>query len=343
MKTKVFITISFLLLLVCQAVAQPPQAFRYQAIARDASGNPMGNATLKVHPIIRDLTATGIIFYAETHTVTTNTFGLFNLAIGRGAVTNGDFELIDWGSGAKFIEVEIDFGAGYISLGSSELLSVPYALFAPSKKGDIGPQGIQGLQGIAGLKGDSGIQGLQGIAGIKGDSGIQGLQGVAGLKGDSGIQGLQGIAGIKGDSGTNAIVAFADFYAMMPGNNASTIAVGAAVDFPQNGPSNSIITRVNSSQFNLPAIGTYMVSWQVSVDEPGQLILKLNATELNATLVGRATATSQITGNRIITTTLINSVLSVVNPTGNSTALTITPNAGGANAVSSSIVIMRIL
>ncbi|MFN3446733.1 MAG: hypothetical protein ACK44D_13425, partial [Bacteroidia bacterium] len=165
MKTKIIITISVLLLLVLQAVAQPPQAFRYQAIARDASGNPMGNVTLKVHPIIRDLTATGAILYAETHTVTTNIFGLFNLAIGRGAVTNGDFELIDWGSGAKFIEVEIDFGTGYVSLGSSELLSVPYALFAPSKKGDVGPQGIQGIKGDSGLQG---IQGLQGIAGIKG-------------------------------------------------------------------------------------------------------------------------------------------------------------------------------
>jgi len=143
--------------------------------------------------------------------------------------------------------------------------------------------------------------------------------------------------------GTNAVVAFADFYAIMPGNNPSTIAVGAAVDFPQDGPTNNVITRLNTSQFNLPAIGTYMVSWQVSINEPGQLLLKLNGTELSATIVGRATGTSQITGSRIITTTLINSVLSVVNPTGNSTALTITPNAGGASPVSSSIVIIRLL
>jgi hypothetical protein len=81
---------------------------------------------------------------------------------------------------------------------------------------------------------------------------------------------------------------------------------------------------------------------QVSVSEAGQLVLKLNAAELSSTVVGRASVANQITGHRLITTTIANSVLSVVNPIGNSTALTVTPIAGGTSSVSASLVIMRI-
>lgn len=147
----------------------------------------------------------------------------------------------------------------------------------------------------------------------------------------------------RGQSGTGGILAFADFYALMPPNNSATVAVGAAIEFPNAGPtSGSDITKITPTQFQLSAIGTYMVSWQVSVNEAGQLVLEINTVEDLTTVVGRATGTSQITGNRIITTTSINTILSVVNPIGNSTALTITPNAGGAKPVSASLVITRI-
>ena len=128
----------------------------------------------------------------------------------------------------------------------------------------------------------------------------------------------------------------------MPSDNAATVAGGAAVEFPQNGPSNGVITRSSNTSFTLPAIGTYMISWQVSVNEPGQLTIEVNGTENATTVVGRATGTNQISGNRLITTTSTNSVLRIVNPTGNTPALTITPNAGGSHAVSSSLVITRI-
>jgi hypothetical protein len=139
------------------------------------------------------------------------------------------------------------------------------------------------------------------------------------------------------------VVAFADFYALMPSDNPATVAGGAAVAFPQNGPSNGIITRSSTTQFVLPAVGTYMISWQVSVNEAGQLVLEINGTELAATVTGRATGTSQISGSRLITTTSVNSVLRLVSPLGNSPALTITPMAGGAQPVSASLVIMRVL
>jgi hypothetical protein len=92
----------------------------------------------------------------------------------------------------------------------------------------------------------------------------------------------------------------------------------------------------------LSAIGTYEVLFQVSVTEAGQLDLTINGTEQAYTVVGRATGTTQIVGMVLVTTTVINSLLTVRNPAGNSTALTITPLAGGANPVSAHLVITQI-
>ena len=134
--------------------------------------------------------------------------------------------------------------------------------------------------------------------------------------------------------------AFADFYALMPPDNAATVAVGSAVQFPQDGTiSGGVITRLDASTFNLSAIGTYQVMFQVSVTEAGQLVLALNGAELPYTVVGRATGTSQIVGMALITTSVVNSALSVRNPSGGFVALTVTPLAGGADAVSAHLVI----
>ena len=89
-------------------------------------------------------------------------------------------------------------------------------------------------------------------------------------------------------------------------------------------------------------MGTYQVMFQVSVNEPGQLNLTVNGTNLAYTTVGRATGTSQIVGISLVTTTLANSVLTVRNPAANSTALTITPLAGGGEPVSAQLVITQI-
>jgi hypothetical protein len=129
----------------------------------------------------------------------------------------------------------------------------------------------------------------------------------------------------------------------MPGDNAATVAPGTDVSFPQDGPtSGGDITRLNGTSFNLAVIGSYQVLFQVSVTEAGQLILTLDGVDLGYTVVGRATGTSQIVGIAIVTTTTINSVLTVQNPLGNSTALTITPIAGGTRPVSAHLTITRI-
>jgi len=78
------------------------------------------------------------------------------------------------------------------------------------------------------------------------------------------------------------------------------------------------------------------------VSEAGQLILTLNGADLAYTVVGRATGTTQIVGVALVETTSINSILTVRNPAGNPTALTITPLAGGTRPVSAHLTIMQI-
>jgi len=129
----------------------------------------------------------------------------------------------------------------------------------------------------------------------------------------------------------------------MPGDNAATVAPGTDVLFSQDGPTSATaITRLTASTFNLAAIGTYQIMFQVSVTEPGQLILTLNGADLAYTVVGRATGTSELAGMSLVTTNVINSMLTVRNPAGNSTALTITPLAGGTRPVSAHLVITQI-
>ncbi len=135
-------------------------------------------------------------------------------------------------------------------------------------------------------------------------------------------------------------MSFASFYALMPSDNTATIAVGASVAFPNNGIAiGTDITRVSTTHFTVLA-GTYQVFFQVSINEPGQLAIAVNDDILPYTVVGRAMGTTQLVGMSFITIT--SSSISIMNPTGNSTALTITPIAGGERAVSATLNIIRI-
>jgi len=126
----IFLLTVVLLLLGLSAIAQPPQAFKYQAVVRSNSGNILQNQGVDVRISIHDAAAGGAIVYQETFTETTNDFGLVDLKIGTGTQTIGTFSAIDWASDSKFLETEIDNGGGYVSMGTSELLSVPYAKVA---------------------------------------------------------------------------------------------------------------------------------------------------------------------------------------------------------------------
>ena len=162
--------------------------------------------------------------------------------------------------------------------------------------------------------------------------------------GSNGTNGSAGATGATGATGPGGSLAFADFFALMPPDNAATVGLGTDVGFPQDGPASAggAIARASGSTFTLAAIGTYQVTFQASVDEPGQLVLTLNGAVLAYTVVGRAAATSPISGVALVTTTVINSILTVRNPAGNAAALTMTPIAGGASSVSAHLVITRI-
>jgi hypothetical protein len=123
---------------------------------------------------------TGTAVYVETHSAATNSNGLVSIEIGGGAVTSGSFATIDWANGPFFVKTETDLAGGtnYTITGTSQLLSVPYAMYAAASGSSIpGPAGPQGPQGPAG---NDGAPGPQGPAGNDGATGPQGPQGPAG-------------------------------------------------------------------------------------------------------------------------------------------------------------------
>src|SRR5688572_6047652 len=123
-----------LLLFTFVVFGQAPNLINYQGVARNSVGNVLPNKNISTRLTIRDGSATGNIVYSETRSVTTNKMGLFTIAIGSNGTTNvtGTIAGINWGNGAKFLQVEIDptGGSSYLDLGAAQLLSVPYAIYS---------------------------------------------------------------------------------------------------------------------------------------------------------------------------------------------------------------------
>ena len=216
---------------------------------------------------------------------------------------------------------------------------------AAGRRGARGGAGRPGNTGARGAVGPAGATGPAGVAGPKGADGARGPEGPAGVAGADGAPGAEGPAGPEGPPGPPGPIGlreYAQFYALMPPDNAATVAVGADVDFPQDGPVGVGISRIGADSFNLSTPGVYRVAFAVSVTEAGQLALTLNGADLAYTVAGRATGTSQITGEYLVETTVADSILTLRNPAGNSTALTITPLAGGTRPASATLVIERL-
>lgn len=116
--------------------AQAPAAINYQGIARNPGGNALPFKNIKLRLTIHEGTPAGLTVYSETRALSTNGFGLFTVAIGSTGGTNivGNMATVNWGSGSKYLQVEIDPNGGnsFTDMGASQLLSVPYALFAAS-------------------------------------------------------------------------------------------------------------------------------------------------------------------------------------------------------------------
>ena len=110
--------------------AQAPEAVNYQAVARDGSGNLLANQALDVKMGIYAGPGASVLAYEETHSVTTNQFGLFSVRIGEGTASSGVFANIDWGADEHALKVEVDDGSGYVEMGTGQLVSVPYSLYA---------------------------------------------------------------------------------------------------------------------------------------------------------------------------------------------------------------------
>jgi len=119
-----------------QALAQQAARINYQAVARRADGTPVASQNISLRLTIKDGSATGATVYSEIRQTTTNNFGLFNVVIGSsGTVSNsGTVASVNWASGNKYLQVEIDpqGGNNFLALGTSQLQSVPYAIYANS-------------------------------------------------------------------------------------------------------------------------------------------------------------------------------------------------------------------
>jgi hypothetical protein len=125
--------ILFLALVIPSLIlAQAPEKMSYQAIVRNADGNLVSNEVVGIQISILKNTASGTAIYVESHSKTTNVNGLVTIEIGDGDKATGDFTTIEWGADQYFIKTETDplGGTNYTISGTSQLLSVPYALHA---------------------------------------------------------------------------------------------------------------------------------------------------------------------------------------------------------------------
>ena len=112
--------------------AQAPQGFNYQATVRNSTGALIVNQIVLVKFNVYQNNATGTLVYSENQTANTDDLGHINLVVGQGTATTGTFSSINWGTGNYYLGIELNTGSGYVAMGTTQLLSVPYALYANS-------------------------------------------------------------------------------------------------------------------------------------------------------------------------------------------------------------------
>ncbi len=136
-----------------------PPGIPYQAVVRNANGSVAANTAVTTRFTLHQTTADGTVEYQETHALTTNAQGLMATVLGQGTAVQNTFAAINWANTTKFLQVEVDLGNGYVDLGTQQLMSVPYALYAAN-----GPQGAQGPAGPQGPAGADGVAGAMGVS-----------------------------------------------------------------------------------------------------------------------------------------------------------------------------------
>ena len=113
-----------------QLQAQAPQGFNYQATVRNSSGDLIVNTNVYFKFNVIQGSQTAVPIFTETHYVPTDDLGQVNLVIGQGTANTGTFSELDWSLGSYYLGIELDTGNGYAAMGTTQLLSVPYALYA---------------------------------------------------------------------------------------------------------------------------------------------------------------------------------------------------------------------
>ena len=113
-----------------QLQAQAPQGFNYQATVRNSAGYLIINTNVYFKFNVIQGSDTSVPIFTETHYVPTDDLGQVNLVIGQGTANLGSFSALDWSLGSYYLGIELDTGNGYLAMGTTQLLSVPYALYA---------------------------------------------------------------------------------------------------------------------------------------------------------------------------------------------------------------------
>jgi len=202
---KKLFTILVAVLLTAGVCAQAPQKMSYQAVIRNSSNALITSTSVGMRISILQGSASGLEVYKEIYNPNpqTNANGLVTIEIGTGIPVTGTFAAINWANGPFFIKTETDplGGTTYNIVGTSELLSVPYALFSASGIGLTGATGATGLTGATGATGLTGATGATGLTGATGATGLTGATGVTGLTGATGATGLTGATGATGLTG----------------------------------------------------------------------------------------------------------------------------------------------
>jgi uncharacterized protein (TIGR02145 family) len=134
---KTFLTLSLHLLITSFLFAQAPQGIPYQAVMRNVDGSVMASSAVNLIFMIHDGSATGTVVYQESQALTSSAQGLVSCVVGSGVVSQGNFANINWGDGAKFLQVMM----GSTDLGTQQMMSVPYALFSEATNVSVSATG----------------------------------------------------------------------------------------------------------------------------------------------------------------------------------------------------------